>query len=267
MANDLMLKDVQDRVSIAVYFKPSVSEPDVMQVRDEFSKYQEVASINYVSKDKALEKFKERNNENETIKKSLEEIGDNPLGATLNIKAKQANDYELIAKSIEESKYKDLISKVNYHKYKTVIENLNKEIGANQRMAIILGLTLSIVAVLITFNSIRITIYAYRQEIEIMRLVGASNTYIRFPFVWEGIIYGLIAGFLVVPMIFFYLKFFTAESSTGSVLPFSNAVYLKTYLTEYFIKHIFMIGLMQLVAGIFLGVISSMIAMRKYLKV
>ena len=266
-ANNLLLKDVENRVSISVYFNPDVNESDVMKVKDDFSRFQEVSSIEYVSKDQAFADFKQRNQGNDTIQKSIEELGGNPLGATLNIKAQDPSQYELIAKSVEESKYKDLISKVNYHKYQNVIDNLNKEVSSNQRVTIILSLTLCIIAILITFNSIRITMYAYRQEIEIMRLVGASNTYIRFPFVWEGIFYGLIAGVVVVPMIYVYLVFVSSGDASGSIMPFSNTIYIKAFLNDVFTKHLILITLIQLVAGIFLGVISSMIAIRKYLKV
>jgi cell division transport system permease protein len=266
-ANNLLLKDVENRVSVSVYFKPDVVESDILKARDEFRNFKEIAEVEYVSKDQALAEFKQRNQENETIRKSIEELGTNPLGATLNIRANDPNEYELIAKSVEEGKYKEIIAKVNYKKYKNVIENLNREVSSNQRVTIILGITLSTIAILITFNSIRITMYAFRQEIEIMRLVGASNTYIRFPFIWEGIIYGLISGVLVIPLILIYMHFVSADTANGSILPFSNAMYIKDYMNNYFMKHLLAITAVQLLAGIFLGVISSMIAIRKYLKV
>lgn len=267
-ANNLLLADVEDRVSISVYFKQGVTESDVMKVKDEFSRYREIKDIEYVSKEKAYEQFKEKNKDNETIRKSIEELGGNPLGATLNIKAHDSNQYEVIAKAVENSKYKEIISKVNYHKYKDFIDNLNKNVKNNQRVTIILGITLSIIAVLITFNSIRITMYSYRQEIEIMRLVGASNTYIRFPFIWEGILYGVISAIVVVPLMFIYLHFVTGGESNGGMVPFSNnSIYLKTYLTDYFNRYIIGIIFLQLLVGMLLGVISSMIAIRRYLKV
>lgn len=268
VANNLLLQDVENRVSISVYFKQETLESDVMKVKDEFSRYREIKDIEYVSKEKAFEEFKQKNKDNETIQKSIEELGGNPLGAILNIKAYNSDQYEIIAKAIEESKFKEIISKVNYHKYKDFIDNLSRNVKNNQRVTIILGLTLSIIAVLITFNSIRITMYSYRQEIEIMRLVGASNTYIRFPFIWEGILYGVISAIVVVPLMFLYLHFVTQGDAGNGLMPLSNnTIYLKTFLTEYFQKHLILIIFIQLVIGVLLGVISSMIAIRRYLKV
>jgi len=266
VANNLLLEDVKDRVSVSVYFEADASENDVMKVKDKFSMYQEVESIDYVSKQQALEDFQERNEGNEILKESLEELGINPFEPSLNIKAKNPSDYELIVNSVEQSEFKEIISSVNFHKYKDVINGLNQEIESNQKTAIILGVTLSIIAILITFNSIKITMHSYRQEIEIMRLVGASNNYIRLPFIWEGILYGFISVVIAMPFFYFYLKFLSAESVSGSVLPFSNSIYLERFLTDYFVQNILLIILIQLALGIFLGIISSAIAIRKYLK-
>lgn len=265
-SNGLLLEDVRNRVSVSVYFKPEISEADVMRVKDKFSSYQEVKSIDYVSKEQALEDFKKRNENNEVLKQSLEELGINPFEASLSVKAHNSDNYDLISSSIEESEFKEIISSVNYHKYKDVIDGLNQEIKANQKTGIILGLTLSVIAVLITFNSIKITMHSYRQEIEIMRLVGASNNYIRLPFIWEGILYGLISVAISIPFSYFYLRFLAAGGSSGSVLPFSNSIYLGKFLADYFSQNIVIIVLAQLGLGMVLGIVSSAIAIGRYLK-
>jgi cell division transport system permease protein len=265
-ANNLLLEDVKDRVSVSVYFNSDVSENDVEKVKDKFLKYQEVSSIEYISKEQALTDFQARNENNEILKQSLEELGINPFEPSLKIKAHNPDDYELIVSSIEQSEFKDIISSVNYHKYKEVIDGLNNEIKSNQKSAIVLGVTLSVIAVLITFNSIRITMYSYRQEIEIMRLVGASNNYIRMPFVWEGILYGFISVAVAIPLFYVYLRFLAVGDTAGSILPFSSSLYLEKFLSDYFIQHLWMIIAVQLALGIFLGVVSSAIAIGKYLK-
>lgn len=266
IANDLLLQDVKDRVSISVYFKPDVSEADVMRVKDKFSVFQEIKSIEFVSKEQSLKDFEEKNSSNEVLMNSLKEIGVNPFEPALIIKANEPNDYETITKAIEGSEFKGIISDVNYHKYKDVIDGLSGEISSNRKMGIVLGLTLSLIAIMITFNSIKITMYSYRQEIEIMRLVGASNNYIRLPFLWEGILYGLISVVVSVPASYIYLKFLSGGGAPSSILPFSNNAYIERFLTDYFYGNIIIMILFQLGLGFLLGVISSLIAIRKYLK-
>ncbi|MEA2006636.1 MAG: permease-like cell division protein FtsX [Patescibacteria group bacterium] len=266
-ANELLLKDVQERVNISVYFKTQTEENRVLEAKREFEVISNVTKVVYISKEQALENFKASTNDNETIRKSIEELGTNPLESVLNVSATDPDEYEAIAGQIDRSSFAEDISKVNYQKYRGIINSLNKEIKSNQRVAILLGLTLSIVAILITFNSIRINMYSHRQEIEIMRLVGASNNYVRLPFIFEGIFYGFAAAGIAVPLAFFYLNFISSGETSNSILPFSNTKFIQTFLNDYFIKNIILIVLAQFFLGIFLGVVSSAIAIRKYLKI
>lgn len=266
-ANEFLLKDVQDRVNISVYFSTDVDETKVIDAKDQIRQYPNVTSVEFVSKDQALADFEENNKDNETIQKAIEELGLNPLGPVLNVRAANPDHYEGIAAQIEQSEFASDISKVNYRKYQGIIDGLSREIKANQRVAILLGLTLSIVAILTTFNGIRVNMYAHRQEIEIMKLVGASNNYVRLPFIFEGIFYGFAAAIVAVPLTYFYLSFIAGGDTANSILPFSNTKFIQIFLDDYFIKNIALVVVSQFFLGIFLGVISSAIAIRKYLKV
>lgn len=266
ISDNLLLDDIKDRVSISAYFKTDTPEQDVLKAKEEFIKYQEVSSIEYISKERALESFKIENAGNEIMLKSLEEIESNPFAPTLSIKAGEPRDYELISRFIQESSHKENIDSVNYDKHSTVIDSLGSEIDANQKTGLALGLTLAIIAVLITFNSVRITMYAHSREIEIMRLVGASNNYIRMPFIWEGVLYGFISAAIAIPLSFIYLRFVAIPEASGVVLPFSNSIYIEQFLREIFFKNILWIVPAELGSGILLGVVSSIIAMGRYLK-
>lgn len=267
VANQLLLQDVRDRVNISVYFNTDVEEEQIRKNAEDIKGFQNVSSVEFISKEQALSEFKERNKGNETIQKSIEELGMNPLGAVLNVKSDNPDNYEGIAAAIEASEFSDQISKVNYHKYKDVINGLNNEVKSNQRIAIFLGATLSLIAVLITFNSIRVNMYAHRQEIEIMKLVGASNNYVRMPFVWEGVFYGLAGALLAVPLAYLYLNYISAGDAANSILPFSSTKFIQTFLEEYFFKNIAVVVAGQFILGMILGVVSSLIAIRKYLRV
>jgi len=266
-ANNTLLKEVESRVNISVYVNTEMSEAETLKIKSEIERYPEVKSVEYISREDALASFKELNSDNETIQRAISELGENPLGAALNIRAYNPDQYQAISKKIEASSFRESVLEVNYQKYRGVIENLNKEIKSNQRMALTLGITFSVIAILITFNSIRITMYAHQKEIEIMRLVGASNNYIRLPFLWEGIFYGLIAAIIAIPLSYFYLKIVATGDASGSVLPFSNSRFIQSFLSGYFVENALWIISSQLFLGILLGVISSVLAIRKYLKI
>lgn len=257
VSNDV-LKNTQDKINISVYLKSDVSEGRIAEIKKEVEKYPDVRSVEYISRNQALEDFK-RNNANEpVIIQSLEEIGENPLLASLVVKAVNPENYEALAEKITSSDFKDDISRVNYGRNKEIIEKLNNLINQTKKIGLMLVILFSVISILIIFNTIRLTIYTHRQEIEVMRLVGASNTYIRLPFVFEGIIYGFIATVVSVLAIFGVINFIS------SFLP---SLFPSGYLTSLFIHNLLILLAIQFLAGVILGVLSSMIAMRKYLKI
>jgi len=255
---DNILKNVQSKVNISVYFKADVKEDEIDKIKNDFRKNEAIKSIDYVSRDKALENFKRDNADEPVILQSLEEIGDNPLLASLVIKANNQEQYQGVADFVNNSQYKEKISRVNYGKNKEIIDKLNSIIATIRRIGITLGIIFATISILVTFNTIRITIYAQRNEIEIMRLVGASNAYIRSPFIFEGITYGVAASLVSMLILFITLKFITPYVS--SVVPSEN-------LVAFYLSHFGQIIGIQLFIGAVLGIFSSAIAMRKYLKI
>ena len=250
---------LQDKIDISIYFKNSASEDDILMIKKTLESLAEIKSVEYVSRDKALEIFKSQHSGDATISRSLEELDDNPLLASLNIKAYDPKQYSIIADYLDKNNsFKASFEKVTYAQNAVVIDRLSRIIDTAKKGGFILILVLSFVAALVTFNTIRLAIYSSREEIGIMQLVGASNSFIRGPYVVEGIIYGLVAGILSIiisaPIIYFispYIKVFIPEMN----------------LWSYFISHLFILLGYQLLFGVGLGIVSSTIAIRKYLRV
>lgn len=255
---DGVLKNVQEKVNVSVYFKPDVAEEKIAEMEKYLKDYAEVKSVDYVSKEQALEDFKKNNAGEPVILQSLQEIGENPLQASLVVKANNAGQYQNVVDYINKSDFKEDIGRINYGKNKEIIEKLNGIIAAIRKTGITLALIFAAIAILVIFNTIRITIYTHRHEIEIMRLVGASNSYIRLPFAFEGIIYGLAASLVSMAILFATLKFMAPYVS--SVIPSEN-------LIAFYLSHFWKIFGIQVLVGSFLGISGSWIAMRKHLKI
>ncbi|KKU06481.1 MAG: hypothetical protein A3J06_04315 [Candidatus Moranbacteria bacterium RIFCSPLOWO2_02_FULL_48_19] len=259
MTTSLILENMRAKVSVSVSFNPDVTEGRILEIKNELSKYtKEIVSVEYVSRDKALETFLAESGNDPIIAQAIQEIGENPLLASLVIKAVKPEDYPLIVSQIEGSTFQNDISRINYAKNKKIFERLdriNKTVG---KAGLILGAIFIFVSILITFNTIRITIYSHRQEFEIMRLVGASNIYVRMPFVFEGALYGLVAAVLTLGLLF-GMAYYFAPFTTGA-LPQGNVLNL-------FLGSFWPIFGALVLLGISLGVVSSAIAIRRYLKV
>jgi cell division transport system permease protein len=255
---NLVLKNVQDKINVSVYFNQDVEESKILEIKNKLVSYQEIQSIEYVPKEKALEQFKKMGDKNPSINQALDEIGENPLLSALVIKAKNPSQYDIITKAINNSNFSGDIGRIDFEENRTAIDRLSGIIKLVEKIGLSLGVVFVFIGVLITFNAIRLTMYAHKQEFEIMRLVGASNIYIRMPFVFEGIFYGVSAALIVMICLFGTSKFL-APITQGSIGGGD--------IVTFYFAHFFIIFGSLLFSGIFLGTLSGVIAIKRYLKV
>jgi cell division transport system permease protein len=259
-AGGLAVRNLEEKISISVSFRPDVSEARILQIRDELTKYKEISSAVYLSKEAALEQF--LRDGNPVISDAVEEIGENPLLSSLIIRAGNPRDYDLIASQLRNSTYQDDIEQVNYERNRKRIEGLNDLTRRARTIGLALGIAFILIGVLITFNTIRLTIYSHRQEFEVMRLVGASNLYIRAPLFFEGVFYGLTAA--AVTVAFLSSAAYAFSQNAGPLLAeiLGGKTFFQVYLSFLWI---FIPG--TIITGIVLGVVSSLIAIRRYLRI
>lgn len=256
---NLLLDNLRDKISVNVSFNPDVSEQRIKEVQTELSKYtQDIESVTYVSRDQALHDFLEQNNNDPTIKQAIDEIGDNPLLASLVVKATSSDKYPLIVDQLQSSAYQNDIARINYERNKKIFDRLEVIHSATKKVGLGLGILFTLIAVLITFNTVRITIYSHRKEYEVMRLVGASNLYVRMPILFEGAIYGLIAS--TFTLIFLLLVALYIGPLTKGALKQGDLFQLYLHYLPAIIPSVVFLG-------VGLGVISSAIAIRRYLKI
>ncbi len=252
-----LISSLQEKVDISVYFKTATQEEDILRFREEINKIPEVKNVEYVSRETALERFTQRYKDNQVIMESLAEVG-NPLLASLNIKAWEASQYMTVTNFLETSSYKNLIDKVDYYQRKPVIERIFSITSTINKTGIGFSLILAIVAILVAFNTIRLAIYNSKEEISVMRLVGASNWFIRGPFLVQGAISGFAAA--IITLLIFTGALFFLSPKLEILFPGLN-------IFNSFTGNLGMLFLIQIFTGVGLGVVSSIIAIRKYLKV
>lgn len=253
-----VLASLEDKVDITVYFRVDAPEPDILTMRDSLVGLGEVNEVEYVSREEALLRFRERHQENALITQSLEELGENPLGASLNIKATDPSEYGAINNFLEGNIFSSIVDKVNYRQNQLVIERLGAILGTSRRIGVLISVTLGAIAFLVAFNTIRMAIYTSREEIRIMKLVGASNWYTQGPFIMEGFLHGFFASVITV-LVFFPLLWWLG--------PKMEAFFGGPDLFMYLVANILQFFFILFGVGVVLGVISSSIAIRRYLRV
>lgn len=257
-----VIGEVKNKVDIAVYFTVDAPEEQILTLHSELSKLPEVASVDYISADEQVLSFRERHMDDYLTLQALDELGDNPFGGNLRIMAQDPTQYESIARVLEGDsdiarENSVIIERINYSQNKVVIDRLNSLVFNVERIGLAVSGILAIISIVIMYTTIRLTIYSSRDEIGIMRLVGASRWYVRAPFLVEGALYGVFAW--VVTQVLFGGITYVAGPRFASILGIN--------LFEYFMSNIIVISGVVLIVGILLGIISSLFAVRRYLNV
>ena len=252
------LSRIEEQVDISIYFKKDSAEEEILNTQSALLQLPQVRSASYISEDEALEKFRTRHAANALITQSLDELGENPLQASLNIRARDPGQYEVIARFLDSSAYSSLIDKINYFQNRVVIERLSGFLSASRAAGLGITLVFSFIAMLVVFNTIRLAIYTSRDEIAVKRLVGATRRHVRSPFIVEGALYGLIAS--AISMIIFY-------PVTMWLGPYTERFFGGPNIFHYYLSNFFELLFILLAIGVVLGIISSSIAVRRYLKI
>ncbi len=257
------LTSIKDKVDVNVYFVTTAAEADIVAYQRKLAEVPEVERVTYTSREEALLAFRERHQNDELVIQALEELGDNPLGASIAIKAKDPSQYEGIATFLTNQPPTDaagatIIDRVNYFQNKIVIDRLTSAIDATERAGAIIVLVFALASAVIAFATVRLAIYTARDEIAIMRLMGASNMYIRGPFIVAGVIAGLLAAIIVL-VLFYPFAYYVSSALTAWLGGFSPFVY---YTSNFALFFSILVG-----AGVVLSGIASWFAVRKYLRI
>lgn len=263
---------IQGNVGISVYFNNETETDAILELKQDLEEREDVKEVIYISEEEALERFKaeyafEENSYSESIANTLEIIDDNPLPASLRIISDQkidvmeeniVNNYEEIAHFLEKEEYQSIISDMSYYKTEDIIRMLMNVTKKIKMVGYGIAAIFALIVVMIVFSTVRLSIRGFKEEIGIMKLVGASNWFVRGPFIVQGLICGILAAILSAILIA-NISYF----STPEVLKLTSGF----NMFEYFTDNITQILLLQLVGGILISMISNTLAVKRYLNV
>lgn len=256
------IRQITDKIDVSVYLKDDLSQKQTDSLIDQVEGIENVKSVEYVSKDEALKRYQQQNQDNLDLLLAISQT-DNPLPASLQIKPKDPNNIQQIKDFLEKPEIKKLQSEETSYSgdRKEAIDKITNATKFFRQAGFIGVLVFAVISMLIIFNTIRMAIFNRREELSIMRLLGASTWYIRGPFVVETVIYGIVAAIISVTLcnILFSISSTAFGASSLGLLDIS-------YANEYFASHFWTILLVQMIIGIFIGATSSVIATRRYLK-
>lgn len=255
------IQQITDKIDISVYLKDSVTSEQKDKLISELRAIPNVKTVNYLSKEDALNAYKAQNQDNLDLQLAISQT-DNPLPATIQIKPRDPNKIAEIQAYLDKPEVKSLQSdKTSYSgDRKTALDNITRGTKFLREAGIVGVVVFASVSMLIIFNTIRMAIFNRRDELQIMRLLGASTGFIRGPFVVETVLYGVVSAIISVALCstLFGVSSTAFQATNFGLLDIS-------YASQFFARYFWIILFGQLLTGMLIGAVSSLIATRRYL--
>ncbi|MEI9913546.1 MAG: permease-like cell division protein FtsX [Candidatus Saccharibacteria bacterium] len=256
------IAQITSKIDISVYLKDSVTQSQTKTLLSEIKALPDVQSVQYLDKAQVLKQYEAQNSGNQQLALAISETS-NPLPATIHIRPNDLNKVSSIRAFLNRSDIQAFQSNTASYSssLQQAITNITHATDVLRELGVIAVVVFAVICALIIFNTIQMAIFNRRDEIQIMRLLGASTSYIRGPFVIESMIYGFIAA--VISIIIINTLFVTASSTLqATTLGLLNI----GYATSYFDSHFWMFLTLQILIGIMIGAVSATVATRRYLK-
>jgi len=260
LLTETAVAEVQDKIDVSIYFKQGVAESEIGNVKSYLLSLSQVKDVEYVSPEQALAEFQKKHKDSQVIQESLEEVGENPLGATLIVKANNPADYPEILQVFDGPQYDSIIQEKSFEDHEAVIKKIDSISEKAKTTGLGIAGLFAIIAVLIGFNTVRMTIYTHREEIGVMKLVGAANWFVRAPYLASGIFYGIFSVLLSILVTFPLIGF--AEPYLAGFFGGSGF-----NLLGHFSQNFLQIFGWQFVGVVLLNFVTSSLAVGRYLKV
>lgn len=257
--SDSAITVIKEKIDINLFLKSDAKEDSIIALRTKILDLPKVKEVNYISKAEALESFRINHKNDPEILEALRELGKNPLTPSLVITPKNVDEYEDLILSLNKIE-DDIIESRNFDDHKLMLTKINNISAKVKEVGFFISSIFIAISILVVFNAIRVAIYTHRKEIAIMKLVGASNAFIKSPFLVSSVIYALIGSLLVMVIFYPFLSL---------LQPYLEAFFVdyNLNLVTYFNQNFIAIFGLQFLGASAINIIASLIAVGKYSKV
>lgn len=252
-------KTLQEKIDVAVFFKDDATDEQIDELKVLLEQRPDVKAVTFISREEAQKRLRERSKYQATVLKLLDQGYGSRLPRSLSVKANSPSSLDSIASFIEQPPYDTGIENISYKQNKSLIDKFINLTSFVKKTALYLSILFSLIAILVVYNTIRLTILTRHEEIEIMQLVGATGWYIKFPFILEGILYGIIATLATTIVLIASVK--AASPFLTQFIGSPNFDF-----QQFFYNNLLFITAVELACGLLLGAICSYLAVRKFLR-
>jgi len=259
LISDSTVAAVKEKIDISLYIKSDTPEDQIIALKDQLAESPRIKEVVYISKDQAISSFREKYANNPAILAALKELGRNPLSPSLTIIPSDFNESSLV---INELRVTDspIIESRDFTDNTLILQKINAVTKRLSEVGLFIISIFILTSLLVVYNAIRVAIYTHRQEIEIMRLVGASNHFIYLPYLFSALMYSLVSVMIIIAIFYPFLSL---------LQPYLEAFFVDNSvpLLSYFINNFFLVFGGQFLAVLAINAIASLFAVRKYSRV
>ena len=260
LSTNKVVAELKDKIDIVVNFKDSASEQLIQKLKTDLLSREQIKSVRYISKEDALEEFKSRRSVKAEVRQ-LVTPEDNPLPRGLQIQSVDFKEFDYVSNVIKSPAYASHIDSSSYDDNKDLIESINSSTKFVQNLGLGLSLFFILVATLVIFNTIRLAVVFRSKEIEVMRLVGASEVFVKYPFLIEGSLYAILSVAVSTALIFLSINVIQAVGG-GTVFEQFAQRLIPVYFEEFWF-----VIFVQLLVSLVIGLGASWMSLRKNIKI
>ncbi|OGH69304.1 MAG: hypothetical protein A2754_00550 [Candidatus Magasanikbacteria bacterium RIFCSPHIGHO2_01_FULL_47_8] len=260
---DILTKEsvrlVKQQINVSFYLTPETTEKNVKEIKAYLATFPEVEEAEVLTREQVLSSFKTRHQLSTEVLQALAELGGNPFGPTIVVKTKEPEDYKKVIQALSVPEYEKLIEGKSFEGHEEALDRIQAITNRVEKVGLGVTLLFALISFLIIFNTIRVAIHTQRVEISIKRLVGANNWFIRGPYLVESLIFTVVSMSVTIVIVMFVTKWLDRYLSVAFPTNFS--------LTNYYESHMLYLFGIQTLAVLLLTTLSSILAMRRQLKV
>ena len=259
LISDSTVSAVKEKMDISLYIEAEATEDKILELKNQLAQSPRVKEVIYVPKEQAIESFRAKYANNPAVLAAIKELGRNPLSPSLTVIPADFNESNLL---INELRVIDspIIESRDFTDNTLILEKINAVTKRVNEVGLFIISIFVLTSLLVVYNAIRVAVYTHRQEIEIMRLVGASNQFIHLPYIFSALVYSLVSVLLIIAIFYPFLTL---------LQPYLEAFFVdsRVSLLSYFLDNFFLIFGAQFLVVLTINSIASLLAVRKYSRV
>lgn len=248
---------IKDKIDMSIYLKPDASQERINFLKNKLQEIPEVKDVRFVSKDEAMTNFAKNYQKDSKIAEALRELGGvNPLSPSLVIRPRSVDDFNSVIATLQQVR-DPIIESGDFNNHKEMLDKIDVITKRISDAGLMVSLVFVFITLLVIYNTARVAIYTHRNEIGIMRLVGASNWFIRGPFLVASVIYTVVGMLIMIAVFYVFLNLLHPYLET----------FFSTYnfnIISYFTNNFGMIFGLEFAVALLVNLLAAYLAVGKY---